>query len=320
MLYNYSRKCIYEKKWNKITLNARGHVYEVGTNKLVAMAFQKFFNLMELPEYKRKDILKQKDYTCYEKIDGSLGIIYHYAGTWRVNTRGSFSSEQAEEALKMIEKIDMTLIPTKLTILVEIIYPNNKIIIDYGNRKELVILTIFNRDTKKELSRSKIKEINQNLGLSIVKSYDNTFEKMFEFQKSKVLTTEGFVVHFKNGERIKIKSKRYLEIARILANLTPLSVWKCMEMGKVKQKTLEEIPEEFRQDLDGMVNDLESKYSSLKGKIEKEYEKVMKKNPSRAEIAQNKTIKYKSAIFSLLDGKYDRVDSFIMKLIRPSNE
>ena len=303
-----------------MTLNARGHVYEVETNKLIALAFPKFFNLMELPESKRKELLKEKDYACFEKLDGSLGIIYHHAGTWRVNTRGSFNSEQAEEALKMLEKIDMTSVPTNLTILVEIIYPTNKIIIDYGNRRELIILTMFDRNTRKELSRIEITKVNQGMRLSIVNKHDKTFDEMFEFQQSKELTTEGFVVHFKSGERVKIKSKRYLEIARLLSNLTPLSLWKCMELGKVKQETLEQIPEEFREDLNTIVNDLESKYSSLKEKIEKEYENLMKKNPSRAEIAQNTTIKYKSAMFSLLDGKNQRLDSFIMKAIRPVSE
>ena len=103
-LLNYTDKATYDKKWNKYTLNSRGHVYEKGTDRLIAKPFSKFFNMSELAVSKSRNLLKKKNYTITEKLDGSLGVIYFYDGKWRINTRGSFKSEQAVEAMKILEK------------------------------------------------------------------------------------------------------------------------------------------------------------------------------------------------------------------------
>lgn len=318
VLYNYTNKCMYEKKWNKITLNARGHVYEVGTGKLVAKSFSKFFNLSELATSKQRNLLKKTDYKCYEKVDGSLGIIYYYDGKWRVNTRGSFNSEQAIEAQKLLEeKYDLSQIPIINTLLVEIIYPENRIIIDYGTERKLVLLAVYSNIRDEKEIRGFLEVFSERTKIPFVKEFNLTFDEMFEFQESKELSKEGFVVRFINGERVKIKSKRYLEIARILANLTPLSLWKVMENGKVKQDSIELIPEEFQVEIKQIVKELELQYQILKIEIQNDFDELMKSNPTRKEIGLNDNINHKGAIFSLLNEKFDKLDNYIMKRIRP---
>jgi RNA ligase len=316
VLYNYTNKCIYDKKWNKITLNNRGHVYDAKTGHLIAVAFPKFFNLSELPTSKSRNLVKKKDYRCYEKLDGSLGIIYHYEGRWRVNTRGSFNSEQAKEAFDMLRNYNLK-IPIFFTLLVEIIYPENRIVIDYKNKRELVLLSVYNRITGKELSRKEIEIISHNTGIPIVKEYDLTFEEMFEFQKQKNITIEGFVVRFKNGERVKIKNIEYLKIARLIAGLTPLNLWKTMKDGKVSLEGLELIPEEFRKEAGIITKELEGNYDNLRKEIEVEFEEIVSNHLTRKDIGLHKTLKHKGALFSMLDMKLENVDKYITKHIRP---
>lgn len=320
VLYNYTDKCTFDKKWNYHTKNSRGHVYQVNPRKLVARAFPKFFNLGELAVSKQRNLLKKTDYTITEKLDGSLGICFYYDGEWRVNTRGSFNSEQAQEARKIIEekyKLDFTMNSKDITILVEIIYPENQIIINYEDRRELIILSAYITSTGVELRRDQLELLSTFSGMPLVEEYKLTFDEMFEFQKQQNLTIEGYVVRFANGERVKIKSKRYLAIARVLSNLTPLSLWKTMKGGIVSQEALEIVPEEFRQEINQITKNLELQYEMIKKEIYLKYDKL--KNESRKDIGQSK-IRHKSGVFFMIDNKLAKLDNYIMKQIRPKGD
>ncbi|MFW9872423.1 MAG: RNA ligase [Candidatus Thorarchaeota archaeon] len=318
VLYNYTNKCQFEKKWNEITLNSRGHIFEVETNNLIALPFPKFFNLSELSPNQQKEILQRTDYTLTEKIDGSLGIIYYYNNEWQVNTRGSFNSEQAIKAKRLLlHKYHFNCMAHNLTFLVEIIYPENRIVIDYGNEEKLVLLSIYDRKTKKEGSREEIEEYAELFDFPIVKEYQLTYDDMFKFQEKDQLSIEGFVVRYNNGLRIKIKSKRYLDVARILTNLTPSSLWKYMKQGKVDRGMLEIIPEEFYEEINTIIDDLENKYKELEKEINLEYNKLEKLNLTRKEIGINNSLKHKSCMFSLLDQKNEKIENYIMKRIKP---
>ena len=67
---------------------SRGTILEKDTWKVVAQSFVRFFNLGEnQPEM---DAFNWKDFTAYEKLDGSLAILYYYADQWHFSTSGSF--------------------------------------------------------------------------------------------------------------------------------------------------------------------------------------------------------------------------------------
>jgi len=72
-IYNYSRECQYSGKWDDITLNCRGLVLDNKGN-VIAKPFPKFFNYEEL---KPEDI-PNENFEVYEKMDGSLGILFYY--------------------------------------------------------------------------------------------------------------------------------------------------------------------------------------------------------------------------------------------------
>lgn len=157
VLYNYTDKCTYKKHWNEYTLNARGTVYELSSGKVIARGFPKFFNFEELPISDSVFLSKHTDFEVTEKVDGSLGIIYWYNGKWMVNTRGSFTSDQAirgAEILKRKYELKVNNSTIKNTYLVEIIYPENKIIVDYGDKEELILLAVIDTETGNELNRS----------------------------------------------------------------------------------------------------------------------------------------------------------------------
>lgn len=326
-LYNYTDKCTYEKKWNKHTLNARGTVYEVETGNVVAMAFPKFFNFGELSVSQQRNLLKQTDFQSFEKFDGSFGLVFNYKGEWMCTTRGSFTSDQALKAAQMLkEKYNgLKQVPEWLNLRVEIIYPENRIIVDYGDREALVLLSVYDLGTNSEIS----------LGNSYLfsnmencrKHVFGTIDQLIEAQSKLGKMEEGFVVRFANGFRCKFKSAAYLKIARIISNMTPLAFWKAMTNGKVSPSVLEEIPEEFREASDKIQSGLRLAYFKVSNEIQEDYHYAVESigginsiEESRKDLGifiqlHGKEMKHPGAIFPKLLNK--GLEKYIMKEIRP---
>lgn len=116
-IYKYSRKCQFDRMWDEITLNMRGTVLD-NIGNIIAKPFPKFFNIEEVQE------IPDQPFDVYEKYDGSLIILFFYDGGWHTATQGSFYSDQAIYAKKLIERNPKSLdkLSEKFTFLFEIIY------------------------------------------------------------------------------------------------------------------------------------------------------------------------------------------------------
>ncbi len=149
-IYCYSPKCVYDKKWNKYTRMARGLIVNLKTGEVVARPFPKFFNLNEVEET-RLENLPMEEPEITEKLDGSLGILYKDSGKYFITTKGTFYSEQSEWATGFFrENFDKIKIPEGLTVLFEIIYPENRIVLDYGGLKQLFLIGAIEIKTGKD--------------------------------------------------------------------------------------------------------------------------------------------------------------------------
>jgi RNA ligase len=324
VLYGYTDKCTFERKWNKTTLNARGTIYEIETGKIVARAFSKFFNFEELPTSKSRNLAKKTNFETFEKVDGSLGILYYYDGKWSVNTRGSFSSDQANEAQYMLRGYNLSTLDPEYTYMVEIIYPENKIIVDYGSQRKLTLLAALETESGDELPWEILEYTAKNTGFDIVKRYKySTIEDLINDQKDLPSTEEGFVVRFSDGYRVKFKSKEYLKLAALLSHMTPLHFWKHMKGGKIDQELLEKFPEEFREESDNIAKSLHESYLDVFYSLHKEAGEVLREtvgeeNQRKAIGLKLKGLKHGAAVFSVIDGNHEKEDQYIMKKIRPS--
>lgn len=129
-ILNYSRKVQFEKFWNSFTLLCRGLIIDDDGN-VVAMPFVKFFNY---EEHKAEEI-PTTNFEVFDKMDGSLGILFYYAGNWHIATRGSFVSDQAIRAKEILKKYNTEDLDEEITYLFEIIYPENRIVVNYGEEE-----------------------------------------------------------------------------------------------------------------------------------------------------------------------------------------
>jgi RNA ligase len=116
-IYNYSRTCQYEGKWDNITKMCRGLVLDKEGN-VVAKSFDKFFNYEELT----LNDIPNESFEVFEKMDGSLLIVFWYEGKWIVASRGSFTSEQAIKGAELLKKYNTDIMFRHLTYCFEIIY------------------------------------------------------------------------------------------------------------------------------------------------------------------------------------------------------
>lgn len=146
-IYNYTNRAQFMNKWSLSERVCRGLIVEDGTNKVIARGPEKFFNYGQTgaPEVSLDTKVRV---TCKE--DGSLGIGWLYDGHYGIATRGSFLSEQAVHATAMItdrvKEIIRMHARRNMTDIYEIVYPGNRIVLDYGDRDELIDLgTVKNR-------------------------------------------------------------------------------------------------------------------------------------------------------------------------------
>lgn len=253
VLFDYSRTIQFERRWNEITKEARGIVFDKVTKQVILRPLPKFHNFEEI-EFQEvyKTIPKDEPFLITKKEDGSLGIVGLYNNEILSITRGSFQSEQCKWAKQWLDKtIDKSLLNPDYTYLFEIIYPENRIVIDYKGFEGLILLAIRNKVTGDEIPYNDVVEIGKTLGVKVVESFPfNSFEELFAARDTLDINNEGFVILYPRlGIRFKLKGAAYCAAHKIIANLTPLAFHEAfdLEIMRIPLSYLVIIPEEFRE-------------------------------------------------------------------------
>jgi RNA ligase len=261
-IWNYTEKVQYENLWDEVTLMCRGLVTD-NEGDIVATPFQKFFNIEE------GKFEPTEKFEVYEKMDGSLGIVFWYEGQWVVATRGSFTSDQAIKAREILRKYNTDIMFRHLTFCFEIIYPENRIVLGYGDDEKLVLLGTFDKNGKEYDV-----EMWREYGFDVVKKYDgiNDYKQLKEMVKN---DQEGFVVKFSNGDRVKVKGAEYLRLHKIMTNVTTTGVWEYLKNGEDVLELLKDVPDEFYKKIQNYVKDLRYGYFQISEDAGKKFDYMM---------------------------------------------
>jgi len=322
-IFKYSLNCVFERNWNKFTLMARGLILDLEAEVVVATPFVKFFNYGEI-ESGSFSVIEQL-FTVTEKVDGSLGIMFFYDGEWRISTAGGFDSEQAHWAMKWmkmfmpLDKIDKT-----NTYLFEIIYPTNKIVVQY-DYEGLVLLGIID-SYGLEYDVDQLSREASYLNTRCAKIYD--FDDMDSIlKKAEVLdlSEEGYVIRFKSGIRLKIKGDEYVRVHKIISHATPLAIWDTMLRGDGLNEVRKEMPEEMQKDFDIIVSIFESKLAAFIAEVEDLTENMKSKSDKELGLFMQQhreaftSCKFKTSkgyIFTMRTGRFfDKLNDFDPKSI-----
>merc|ERR1712059_162377 len=93
-------------------------------------------------------------------MDGSLIIMSFYSGEAVFSTRGSFTSEQAMKAKEIYtRKYSHIETVQAFTYCFEVIYPQNKIVVDYDEVEDLLSLAKINTKTGEEIDDLCFKQV-----------------------------------------------------------------------------------------------------------------------------------------------------------------
>ena len=334
-IYNYSRKTQYEGKWDDITLKTRGLVLDNEGN-VVAKSFDKFFNYEELVGSKFKPSqIPNEPFEVFEKMDGSLGILFNYGGEWILATKGSFSSDQAIRGMEILKKYRYERLIKGFTYLFEIIYPENRIVCDY-DFEDLILLSVVDNkdgyelkihDDKVHLEGIRFRNLYNNLGFKVVKKYDGVedYKTLKNMIDSK---SEGFVVRFSSGFRMKVKGEEYVRLHKLVTQLSTYDIWEHLRDGKDVMELVDRVPDEF----DKWVKEQVSHLSYGRYRLDEQCGKMhdyfrfgkysdVDPEPSKKEFAEHlkKVVdpNLHGIMFAIWDGKKDKTNELIWKLIKP---
>lgn len=236
--------------WNEFYMETRGLVIDIDKMELVSCPYRKFFNLNEKPITQINVITelinKAYNVTIKNKEDGSMISCSRYNGNLVVSTPGALNSSQALWAKAFIEKHYPALIeslPEHLTFIFEAIYPENRIVVDYGLREDLILTNIRNKKTGRLLEEAEVEHYAILFNLPTPQKETTGLLELMKAAKNRDLypaeSKEGwvFVIRTKDEERLfKLKCDDYCEVHKILSfAISPKIVFQ-----KIKTDTLDD--------------------------------------------------------------------------------
>lgn len=330
-IYKYSQECVFSRSWDTITLNMRGTVLDLEGNR-ISNPFSKFFNLDELDAMKIS--LPNLQYKVFDKVDGSLIQLFKYNGEIIIASVGSFTSAQADVARKLWSEKYSHLskyIKNENTYLFELVFKQNKIVVDYGDDSKLVLIAIRNTNDGTEsfdISEHGF-ETGESLGFDVVNYTNMSMDEIqSEIKRSDFINKEGFVIVFENGFRVKLKYDEYFRLHKLISNVNERFVWEFLSKGK--DIVLDNIPDEtfqFIKDTKFKLNtlfDLKWKEcldvynSTLKELSESIGEKWSKKDFALSIVPKYKKIS--GVLFKLYENRLSEAKEIVWKMIMPKYE
>jgi RNA ligase len=269
IIWNYTAQCIWDRAWDEVTIQARGLI-TTPDGEIVARPFRKFFNYGE-PGW---EDFPNEPFTVTSKEDGSLGILYFVDSVSHIATRGSFTSEQAQKATAMLrDKYADFAFERHYTYLFEIVYPANRVVLDYGDREDLILIAVIHTETGEEV------DIHNPIWVKgwpfpLVQRYDGIAD-VDELLAMDGANKEGFVLRFESGLRLKVKYEEYKRIHAIITRTSSRTVWQHLKEDRSLAELLDRVPDEFTEWVRAQSRELGNTYGRLYRRTQEAYKEVI---------------------------------------------
>jgi putative RNA ligase len=336
-IYCYTAAAQHEQVWDNETMTCRGLI--VDHDRVVGRPFPKFFNYgqVDIPSWCSDD-----SYKVAEKMDGSLGICFWNGLQWQIATKGSFASEQAKKANEMLTYYIHRENPNHLggegtTTLFEIIYPENRVVVNYGTKEHLVHLATINNRTGEEVEIPRhLYYLNPATEVPFSGNLDNLASTV---AGSAFDNEEGVVATWyrKGGPafRLKFKNLRYLKLHSLMTNCTARKIWTTLKNDgyPALASFIMEAPDEFQTWAHEVADRMLAEHHKIQTEHHQEFLAIARtagiafgglEPPSREDrkrfaqkVADTKD-RDKSLLFKLLDGK--SIDDDVWDKIYPPHE
>lgn len=316
-IYNYTPKAQFERAWTDVTRRCRGLIVHDYTGEVLARPFEKFFNLGE-----DSAGAGAGDFEVRAKLDGSLGILYPLGdGEYAVATRGSFDSAQARHATTLWrERYAHRFVPVAgWTYLFEIVYPENRVVVDYGDLDDLVLVAVVDNRTGKDVALA----LEDSLWPGPVAAVE-TFTGLDQLEALAChgdgTIAEGYVVRFKSGLRLKVKYADYLRLHRLVTGVSARTIWELLRDGRGVDELLECAPDEFHGWVSSKAEEFRAEFAKIESASRFVVNEVRGLLPDRKAVAAHvqRWALWPGVVFRMLDGK--DYSAAIWRQLRPAAE
>lgn len=316
-------------KTHPIVRECRGIVLEKDTWKVVAKAFNRFFNAEEVQE--EFLTFNWDNFVCNTKCDGSLILLFNYQNKWIAKTKGSFgdgvvpfpapgkSTTFSQLFWETAKKYNLNLnqLDPKLTYAFEICSLYNKVVRIHPEPK-LYLLSVFDNTSLQEFSITESAQIAKSLKVDHPIIYDFASRQEIEFflQALEKIdpSNEGVVIRDDKNLRYKLKTETYKALHNMCNNgnlyrpksLVPFA------LNEDPTKLLTFFPE-AKEFLESVVSTLNTEWEKLKDLWETTHQIENQKDFAKAIVGKSK---FSSLLFQLRGNKGIKVE----KGYTPGNE
>lgn len=227
--FNFTRAAFMDKKWNSLTVRARGLYIDTTNMKIVARGYEKFFAVNERQNTKLSALQKKLVFPVevFEKENGFLGLVSYdqstdslfmttkssIDGAMAELFRSMFTEEQKQRLTKYLKEHDVTL-------LFEAVDPvNDPHIIEYQEKHIYLLDMVENRLEFSACGYDELVSVAKELDVEVKKRtavINNWEEFMSLYQSSQNLLSnpdivpfEGYVTRDTSGFMLKLKTDYY---------------------------------------------------------------------------------------------------------------
>lgn len=238
LILTYGRSAVYENLWDDVTTKCRGLIID-RKGIVIARPFEKFFNVATSyrPETWLENLPKVKPDT-FEKLDGSLGILYRYNGETGIASKGSFKSDHANWATGFYMANHKDAIwPEGYTPVFEMICQEVQThVVHYKEDDHLALTALVNIETGEELNYDSLCVWAAGNNVPVVEKFDKTVgDVLAEDRQNK----EGYVLSWpRPGEtplKVKVKHETFLAMQKIAHAATPKAILGALCEGQDEQ-------------------------------------------------------------------------------------
>lgn len=259
----YSAATQYSKRWNEVTRNARGLIFRRDSGEVLARPWAKFFNHSE---DQAAPVSLYEPCQVTDKMDGSLGVGYRTDdGVLRLSTKGSFSSEMVPVASRIIRDYDTDALPEGYTPLFEIVYPENRIVVNYGDTRDVYLLGAVHTATGRVLGPD-APELGDYDGPRTKVMNEDTLADALARQPRP--NAEGLIIRATDtGNMVKIKQEDYVQLHRVTTGMSTKVIWENLRDGKFDQ-LIENVPDEMYDEVSRHQRELSAEHSRVAADID----------------------------------------------------
>lgn len=238
-LHHFSYDQIESPMKEPICQEARGLILDRYDNwKIVARPFGKFFNVSEPLAHK----LDWNRARVFEKVDGSLCVLYFYKNTWHVATTGTPDAGGEVNGFDFtFEDLFWITYHTNatahfngnpaFTYMFELTSPYNQVVVRHSEPK-LTLLAIRHKESGLEMDINGLSIF----GIQAAKSFDlNNLDEINEFVKNIDPFKQEGVVAFDGVRRLKIKSDKYVEYHHLRSSFNPKNAVNLILMNEIDE-------------------------------------------------------------------------------------